>query len=171
MAEPTPVARPAPPRISQNDRDGLANLAARATEAAETPAKETDRPVGFAVASLGPAFRPPMPRPAETMAMDTSRPPARWVTAPAWDEEHPEELSYRPFAITPLIGDDGDLEPRALTELRAPDIIRALEAIDQGEHALSLPMAQGRQVTGLLAAQNFRGAAVALDSYFARRGQ
>ena len=28
---------------------------------------------------------------------------AHFVPAPAYDEEHPEELSYRPFPIAPLL--------------------------------------------------------------------
>ena len=169
VTEPRPVARPAPPRVSQSDRDGLAGLAARAA-ASQAPADApVSEPSSFAVASFGPAFRAPAPRPATAAALDNPKAPVQWVAAPAWDEEHPEELSYRPFAITPLIGDD-DRDPLLLTELRAPDVIRALETIDQSEQSPSLRFAPGRQVLQLTAAQSFRGSAVAVDAYFARPG-
>jgi hypothetical protein len=74
-----------------------------------------------------------------------------WLRAPAYDEEHPEEGSYRPFPITPF-----------LTASASPDHPSFLQASRSGSTAQAgsepLPAAE------LLWAQQFNGEAVALST-------
>ena len=84
-----------------------------------------------------------------------------WVPAAEFDEEHPDELSYRPFAIAPLFTDSAE-EP-LLATLVAHDVARTLEMIDQPVSRLPLHFRPSAQVAALLWSQRFTGSAVGLD--------
>jgi uncharacterized protein YcbK (DUF882 family) len=84
-----------------------------------------------------------------------------WVPAAEFDEEHPDELSYRPFAIAPLLTDRAD-EP-LLADLVAHDVARTLEMIDQPMSRLPLHFRPSAQVAALMWSQRFTGSAVGLD--------
>ncbi len=84
-----------------------------------------------------------------------------WVPAAEFDEEHPDELSYRPFAIAPLFTDTAD-EP-LLATLVAHDVARTLEMIDQPVSRLPLHFRPSAQVAALMWSQRFTGSAVGLD--------
>lgn len=84
-----------------------------------------------------------------------------WVPAAEFDEEHPDELSYRPFAIGPLLTDHAD-EP-LLADLVAHDVARTLEMIDQPVSRLPLHFRPSAQVAALMWSQRFTGSAVGLD--------
>jgi hypothetical protein len=43
-----------------------------------------------------------------------------WLQAPAYDEEHPDEDSYRPFPITPFLTDTASPDNRSFTTGTAP---------------------------------------------------
>jgi uncharacterized protein YcbK (DUF882 family) len=58
------------------------------------------------------------------------------VSAPAYDEEHPDELSYRPFPIANLLTATASVDDSALAVLAHPDLSRVLELMDQQD---SLP--------------------------------
>jgi len=170
---PQPVARAAGgARVGEADRQGLSTLAALAAAPEAAIGANTVRArVGAPVlASLGPMALPPLraPEPA-TAGVPKSTVPVAWVPAPSWDDDHPEELSYRAFAVAPLLGDDVAQEPAILTQLKAPDLMRVLEALDHGELSPSVTLNPGRQTVRLAAAQAFRGAAVAVNTYFGRR--
>ncbi|MFZ4808711.1 MAG: DUF882 domain-containing protein [Hyphomicrobiaceae bacterium] len=170
---PQPVARPAvAARVDETDREGLTTLAAlaagpEATFGAPAARARVGAPV---LASFGPVMPPQLraPEPAPAVAQRAS-PPVAWIPAPSWDDDHPEELSYRAFAVAPLLGDDAAQEPAILTQLKAPDLMRVLETLDQAETSPSVVLNPGRQNVRLAAAQAFRGAAVAVDTYFGRR--
>jgi uncharacterized protein YcbK (DUF882 family) len=53
------------------------------------------------------------------------------VSAPAYDEEHPEELSYRPFPIAPLLTVTASADDPALAVMVHPDLGKLLELMDQ----------------------------------------
>lgn len=160
-AEPKLVAAPTP---------------ARRPERAVAGVGEADRAALAALVAL--ASAPPVPSPAAGAVPPSSargagsqsgQPPIAWLPAPAYDDEHPEELSYRPFEIAPLLADDPQREPAILTALVAPDTIRTLDFIDQAE---GLPtMALGPPSRHFLPRlwKVFRGAAVAVNDYFHRR--
>ena len=85
----------------------------------------------------------------------------RWVPSAEFDEEHPDELSYRPFAIAPLFTDHAD-EP-LLATLVAHDVARTLEMIDQPVSRLPLHFRPSAQVAAKMWSQQFTGSAVGLD--------
>jgi len=53
------------------------------------------------------------------------------VSAPTQDEEHPDELSYRPFPIAPLLTATASPDSPFLARLVPPDLGKALETIDE----------------------------------------
>jgi uncharacterized protein YcbK (DUF882 family) len=174
-AEPTPVARPVvarpPARVEDRDRAGLTTLAQLAAQS-EPQKPRLPAPM---VASLGPTLptslfapeRPSAPPLAASESADAtpSADTVTWVQAPAWDEDHPEELSYRPFAIAPLMSDDPGIEPAALTTLKAPEVVRTLELLDQTD-VPALRLSTTRQRVPTPEALGFRGPAVAINTYF-----
>ena len=64
--------------------------------------------------------------------------PARFAPAPAYDDEHPEELSYRPFPIVPLLGRSANVDDPKLVLLRHPDFSKTYQMI--GQPASKMPM-------------------------------
>jgi hypothetical protein len=88
-----------------------------------------------------------------------------WVSAPAYDEEHPEELSYRPFPIGPLLTTSAT-EP-LLADLVHHDVARTVDMIDQPGTALPLRFRPGEQLAQLMWAQQFRGDPIGLSKLLA----
>ncbi len=89
---------------------------------------------------------------------------SNWIAAPAYDEEHPEELSYRPFPIGPLLTASPD-EP-VFAELVHHDVARTLDMLDQPSSALPLRFRPGEQMAQLMWANQFRGDAIGLAKLF-----
>ena len=87
-----------------------------------------------------------------------------WVQAPAFDEEHPEELSYRPFPVAPMMTETASPDDPALSKLTHPDVARALELIDDGGAIQPMALRPGRQVAQLMWAQQFQGQTVSFDT-------
>jgi hypothetical protein len=83
-----------------------------------------------------------------------------FVPAPAYDEEHPEELSYRPFPIAPLLTLTASADDPALSRMVHPDLAKTLEFIDQGLSALPMRLRVGPQTAQVMWAQQFKGEAV-----------
>jgi uncharacterized protein YcbK (DUF882 family) len=92
-----------------------------------------------------------------------------WVAAPAYDEEHPEELSYRPFPIAPLL--TASPQEPILSELRHHDVARTLDMLDQPGTVLPLRFRPGEQLAQLMWAQQFRGDPVGLAKLFEAQGE
>jgi hypothetical protein len=89
-----------------------------------------------------------------------------WVSAPAYDDEHPEELSYRPFPLGPYMTATGSPDDPALARMVHPDAAKTLELLDQAGAMPPMKLRPGAQVAQLLWAQQFKGAAVALNNWF-----
>ncbi|WP_439541038.1 DUF882 domain-containing protein [Hyphomicrobium sp.] len=87
-----------------------------------------------------------------------------WVAAPEYDEDHPEELSYRPFALAPLLTETPSFDDPALQTLVRPDPDMAIAMIDDEGVALPMRLGAGHQQTAMAWAQEFRGDPVYLDS-------
>ena len=87
-----------------------------------------------------------------------------WVAAPAYDEEHPEELSYRPFPIGPLL----TASPRepVFADLVHHDVSRTIDMLDQPGSALPLRFRPGEQMAQLMWANQFRGDPIGLAKLF-----
>ena len=83
-----------------------------------------------------------------------------WAPAPEFDEDHPEELSYRPFPIAPFLTESPSIDDTALVKLVHPTIARTLDLLDKDHIVLPLRLRPGRQVTEVMWAQQFRGDAV-----------
>jgi hypothetical protein len=78
------------------------------------------------------ALAPDATRPKATSGEHT----AAVLVAPAYDEEHPEELSYRPFPVAPLLTATASVDDPALARLIHPDLSKVLELMEQQD---SLP--------------------------------
>jgi len=108
------------------------------------------------LASLGPTAFP------ETSLNDADRSGLEsWIAAPAYDEEHPEELSYRPFPIGPYLTDTA--QQPLMTELIAPDLSRTLELLDQPESGAMLRFRPSAQAASAMWTRQFTGNAIAID--------
>jgi hypothetical protein len=89
---------------------------------------------------------------------------ATFVPAPAYDEEHPEELSYRPFPIAPFLTATASLDDPALARMIHPDLDKTLEMLDQVSSVPPMRLRPGPQTARLMWAQEFKGEAVNLSS-------
>jgi len=83
-----------------------------------------------------------------------------WAPAPEFDDDHPEELSYRPFPVAPLLTESPSTDDAALVTLVHPDIARTLELLDDRQIVLPLRLRPSRQVAEAMWSQQFRGFAV-----------
>jgi uncharacterized protein YcbK (DUF882 family) len=83
-----------------------------------------------------------------------------WAPAPEFDEEHPEELSYRPFPVAPFLTQSASPDDSALVDLVHPDVARTLDLLDDRSIVLPLRLRPGRQVAEVMWAQQFSGGAV-----------
>jgi uncharacterized protein YcbK (DUF882 family) len=88
-----------------------------------------------------------------------------WVQAPEFDEDHPEELAYRPFPLAPLLTETSSAHDVALVaELQHPDVARTLEMLDDVGAIQPMRFRPGQQVAQVMWAQQFEGKAVHLDA-------
>lgn len=87
-----------------------------------------------------------------------------WVQAPEFDEDHPEELAYRPFPLGPLLTDEPNSSEPQFEGLKHPDVAQTLELIDDIGAVLPMRFRPGQQVAQVMWAQQFQGSAVHLDA-------
>lgn len=147
VREPAPAQRPAKPK--------LASL------------------TGGPIPSPGLVEQPSAKQPQRVAAVDPARDAAPltdagrfgwgtgWVSAPAYDEEHPEELSYRTFPIAPYLTDSAN-QP-LMHELLPHDVAKTVEFIDQATSQVPLRFRPGEQTAGLMWSQQFTGEAVGIE--------
>jgi uncharacterized protein YcbK (DUF882 family) len=129
--DPQPLPfRAAVAEISPNDRDRLFKLASTSGGGSMPPAL--------------PEVRSPSPQ--------------EWISAPAFDDEHPEELFYRPFPIAPYITDTASADDPALRHMTHPDIEKTLTLLEE-DRAEEPPMQfrPGMLVASLMWSQAFKG--------------
>lgn len=93
-------------------------------------------------------------------------PGTSWAVAPAYDDEHPEELAYRPFPIAPYLTETPSPDDPALAHMQHPDVAKTLELLDQAGSMPPMRLRPGLQTVQLLWAQQFKGEAVALGQAF-----
>jgi hypothetical protein len=86
------------------------------------------------------------------------------VTAPAYDEEHPEELSYRPFPIAPFLTATASVDDPAFAVMVHPDLAKVLELLDQEDATQPMRLRPGRHEAQLMWAQEAKGEPVDLST-------
>lgn len=138
----------------------------------------TGRPLPAPKAAGRPASPPPQQRVAaiDRRTLDNAGGPPRsisdieragwsngWVSAPAFDEEHPDEISYRPFPVAPMLTDSPSPDDPVLITLKHPDVSETLAMLGQDDDQLPLRMRPGPQVVAMMWAQQFKGSAVDLS--------
>lgn len=78
-----------------------------------------------------------------------------WVSAPAYDEEHPDELFYRPFPLAPMLTASASPDDPVLVSMQHPDVAATLEFVDNEINALPMRFSPGNQLAALLWTQQF----------------
>ena len=89
-----------------------------------------------------------------------------WVKAPEFDDEHPDELSYRPFPVTPYMTATASADDPALAHMIHPDVSKTLEMLDQAGSMPPMKLRPTQQIARLMWAQEFKGGAVDVDQLF-----
>ena len=108
-----------------------------------------------ALASTATAFAPlPLAR-----TLD-AEPEPQFVSAPAFDEDHPDELSYRPFPIAPLMTTTASADDPALAVMTHPNFARTFDLLDQAGSMLPMRLRPTLKVAEMMWTQQFTGAAV-----------
>lgn len=143
---PAPVSQPAMASLTGNPLPSLPGL----LQVATPPAPK--------VAAIAPTALPDLASPADQGRAGWA---GSWTVAPAYDEEHPEELSYRPFPIAPFLTQTAS-EP-LMAEFVAHDIARTIDMIDQQALLPPLKFRPGQQMAQMMWAQQFTGDAVGLS--------
>ncbi len=173
---------------SSDDKAKLAFLAAQAIEPkliseprlAVRPPKVQSAlpslagPSGPVPAGILQVVQPPAPKvaaidPASLQAPNVSSDVGRfaassgnWMAAPAYDDEHPEELSYRPFPIGPLL--TLTAKDPVMSELVHHDVARTVDMIDQEGTVPPLRFRPSEQAAqALWSQQQFTGEANGLN--------
>jgi hypothetical protein len=83
-----------------------------------------------------------------------------YASAPEYDEEHPEELFYRPFPLAPLLTASASPDDEALARMWEPDVAATLDMLDDELVALPMTFKPAGRAAALLWAQQFSGKAV-----------
>ena len=86
-----------------------------------------------------------------------------FAPSPEFDDDHPEEISYRPFPIGPFLTATASADDSVLLQLVHPDIGRAVELLDQQGTAPPMRLRPAPKLAQLMWAQQFSGEAVQLD--------
>jgi len=140
------------PRPADADRRRLDAMMSTATGEAQRAPAATMASEGLRVAALIPDKAPvgPLRQSGE----------GSWAPAPEFDDDHPEELSYRPFPIAPLLTQSASADDEALVKLVHPNLQRTLDLLDDKEIVLPMRLRPGGQVSHVTWAQQFQGSAV-----------
>lgn len=78
-----------------------------------------------------------------------------WARAPAYDEEHPDELYYRPFPLAPLLTASASADDPVLARLQHPDVAATLEFVNDEVNAPPSRFTSGNHLAALLWTQQF----------------
>jgi uncharacterized protein YcbK (DUF882 family) len=114
-------------------------------------------PAGARVASLGPTA-------ASVSDMSPDALGNGWTEAPAFDEDHPEEMAYRPFPLAPIMKDSATSRDEPLVELQHPDVAATLEVLDDVGGVVPMKFRPGKQLAEEMWAEQFQGKAVHLEA-------
>jgi len=177
-----------PHTVDRGSRFTLANYDRSKLDALVATAAST--PIPELVSGPKPAVRPQkalaaavlaekgQPRPAQPTARVASLDPSAagltdmspdslgngWAEAPAFDEDHPEEMAYRPFPLAPTMTDNAELRDAPLAALQPPDVAATLDALDDAGSVAPMKFRPGKQLAEEMWAQQFQGKAVHLEA-------
>ncbi|MBS0239583.1 MAG: DUF882 domain-containing protein [Proteobacteria bacterium] len=181
--QPTPQLKSAPKLVDRSSRFTLPSQADRGkldalvTAAATTPMPEL-------VQGPRPAVRPQKALAAVALAETKQSPDAAltarvasldpaagtdmhpaslgngWAQSPQFDEDHPDELDYRPFPLAPLLSDKPASRDQPLAEMQAPDVAATLEVLDDVGGIVPMKFRTGRQLAESASSDQFSGKAV-----------
>ena len=176
LAEPRPVDRATKlsPRPSDEDRGKLAQLAALAAlpELVSTPTRlrrPDNQPLLPSLTGNVPSTTPALaaaalaeanPRLAFASASATDALLAwgnSFAPAPAFDDDHPEEISYRPFPLAPYLTATASVDDVAFTRFERPDIARTVDLLDQTGSVPPMRLKPAAKMAQLMWAQQFSG--------------
>jgi len=162
LSPPRLLERPAAltSRPSEFDRARLAELAAEPPRLLNAAQAASDRDP-TRLAAVAPAGTAP-----GRLTAGSALSRGSFVPAPAYDDEHPEELSYRPFPIAPLLTTTASPDDPVLARMVHPDMMRALELLDQANTSPPLRLRPGLQTAHLMWAQEFKGEAINLSALY-----
>jgi hypothetical protein len=141
-------------RSADADRRRLDAMVSTASLDTSTPPAPAAAP-SARVASIA-AEAETTPAPAQPQGAVTES----WAPAPEFDDDHPEELSYRPFPIAPLLTQSASADDEALVKIVHPNLQRTLDLLDDKEIVLPMRLRPGGQVARVTWAQQFQGSAV-----------
>jgi uncharacterized protein YcbK (DUF882 family) len=179
MAAPRPVERasrftPMPSKADRSKLDAL--VAAAATmpipELVAGPKPAVRPQKALAAAALAENGRAPKAQPTARVAsldpaaaasvsdMSPNSLGNGWAEAPAFDEDHPEELAYRPFPLAPLLTDNAEDRDAPLADLQRPDVAATLDVLDDTGRIPPMKFRPGQQIAEEMWAQQFQGKAV-----------
>lgn len=164
VSEPRLVERPSKfvPAPSETDRKNLDALVAKAGTADKPATAPSAAPV---VASLEPPAAPT----GELRTSAAIDQDMNFIPAPEYDEDHPEELVYRPFPLAPLLTATPSADDAALSVMQSPDVRKTLAMLDDDMTSPPMRLRPGQQMAELLWSKEFRGQAVGLNDLVAER--
>jgi uncharacterized protein YcbK (DUF882 family) len=146
VAAPTLAARPSPPPAGPD-----ASGRAEAGSADEASPGLMSRPYVAATENARLAF-------ASATAQEIMKDwVTGWATAPARDEDHPEESSYRPFPLAPFLTTSASIDDPALVQLVRPDFARTGELFDVARAAPRMALRPGRRIARIVWAEDSAG--------------
>jgi uncharacterized protein YcbK (DUF882 family) len=159
-----PIPEPAP---EQRPRMVLASLTPFDGRPEAPPARKPETPKPLVATSTEPAsaksdaqalqrdFLPgPASAPADTVPLD------QIASAPAYDDDHPDELNYQPFRITPFMADTPVASMDMTTDSSTLSLPKVHMFFGESQQMLLSQFRPGLQYAQLFWAQRFRGTAV-----------
>ena len=157
LSPPRLIERPAA-AVREVDRERLARLIATdpAPQLLVPPRPVTRRPAHGQPVHLA-SYEPGRSSPNLQTPLYSER---SVVAAPEYDEEHPDELSYRPFPIAPFLTATASADDPALADMVHPHLGRILETLGQENVAPPMRLRPGVHAAERLWAHQFTGGAV-----------
>ncbi len=163
--QPEPKLIKPPTPVERRQPAALASLTGGAMPAPVTP--ETASPVpereAPRLAAIAPDALADPSAPRSVTDIERAGWSTGWAAQPEFDEEHPDEMSYRPFPVAPLLTETASADDPVLARLVHPNVGQTLEMLGQDRDELPLALRPGQQVVELLWAQQFQGNAVDLS--------
>jgi len=160
------IGRPRTAELDRHQLNTLISTAALTPPAAPQPAPLHAAPRGEPpVAALDVEQVDPVDPAESDEAAREASPSERWTPAPEFDDDHPEELSYRPFPVAPLLTESASADDAALVKIVHPDLQRTLDLLDDRPIVLPMKLRPGDQISEVLWAQQFQGNAVDFSAH------